>query len=63
MINEALRCPNCGRFGFIESTEDEDLDELAGAICHYCGHFLDHEAILECLAQTAAEREKRARGG
>lgn len=57
MINEALRCPNCGELGFIESTDEAKLDGLVGAICHYCGHFLDHQGIVECLAQTAAARQ------
>ena len=57
MINEALRCPSCDHRGFIEPTGDDELDKLLGAICHYCGHFLDRDGILECLAQSAAERE------
>ena len=61
MINDALRCPNCGELGFIEPTEEADLGELVGAVCHYCGHLLDRQALLDCLAATAAERQNRPR--
>lgn len=62
MINESLPCPSCGQLGYLVSEHEEDLAELSGAICHYCGHVLERDEILERLAQAAA-KPKRGRLG
>jgi len=57
MINQSLRCPGCGQFGFIVATGPADLEEFVATICHYCGHVLDRDGLAECLARADAERE------
>ena len=59
MINESVRCPSCGQFGYIVATHPAALEEFVATICHYCGHILDREELDECLAQHAAERSTR----
>ena len=56
MINQSVRCPSCGQFGFIVETDPADLEEFVATICHYCGHVLDREGLDECIAQGEAER-------
>jgi hypothetical protein len=56
MINQSLRCPSCGQFGYIVATEAADLEEFVATICHYCGHVLDRDGLAECLARGDAER-------
>ncbi len=55
MINQSLRCPSCGQFGYVVATEAADLEEFVATICHYCGHLLDREGIAESLARRDAE--------
>ena len=55
MINQSLRCPSCGQFGYIVATEAADLEEFVATICHYCGHLLDRDGLVECLARCEAE--------
>jgi hypothetical protein len=56
VINQSLRCPSCGQFGFIVETDAADLEEFVATICHYCGHVLDRDGLAECLARGEAER-------
>ena len=56
MINQSLRCPNCGEFGFIVEIDATDLEEFVATICHYCGHVLDRDGLTECLEQSEGER-------
>jgi uncharacterized Zn finger protein len=63
MINPKLRCPSCGQLGFLVSEKEDDLAELYGAMCHYCGHVMERDEILEALARAAAEPPKRGRLG
>jgi len=56
MINQSLRCPSCGHFGYVVATEEADLEEFVATICHYCGHLLDRDGLAECLARCATER-------
>jgi len=56
MINQSLRCPNCGQFGYVVATEAADLEDFVATICHYCGHVLDRDELAECLARCQAER-------
>jgi hypothetical protein len=56
MINQSLRCPSCGQFGYIVATDPADLEEFVATICHYCGHVLDRDGLTECLARGDAER-------
>lgn len=58
MINESLQCPSCGEFGFLSDSVDSDAKHLFGAICHYCGHFLESDAIL-ALRREAADAQAR----
>ena len=57
MINQSLRCPSCGQFGYVVATEAADLEEFVATICHYCGHILDRDELAECLARGDAERD------
>ncbi len=57
MINQSLRCPSCGQFGYVVATEAADLEEFVGTICHYCGHLLDGDGLAEILARQDAERD------
>ncbi len=59
MINESVRCPSCGHFGYIVATEAADLEEFVATVCNYCGHILDRDELAECLAHSAAERDAR----
>jgi hypothetical protein len=61
MINESVRCPSCGQFGYIVATGTADLEEFVATICHYCGHILDRDGLRECLAQHDAERNRNRR--
>jgi transposase len=61
MINESVRCPSCGQFGYIVATGAVDLEEFVATICHYCGHILDRDGLLECLAQHDSERNPNRR--
>jgi len=56
MINQSLRCPSCGQFGYIVATDEADLEKFVATICHYCGHLLDRDGLDECLARGEAER-------
>ncbi len=56
MINQSLRCPSCGQFGYVVATEAVDREDFVATICHYCGHLLDRDELLECLARCEAER-------
>jgi transposase len=56
MINESLRCPSCGQFGYVVATGAADLEEFVATICHYCGHVLDRDGLAGCLARGEAER-------
>lgn len=51
MINQSLRCPSCGQFGYIVATDPADLEDFVATICHYCGHVLDRDGLAECLAR------------
>ncbi len=62
MINESVRCPSCGHFGYIVATGAADLEEFLATICHYCGHILDRDELIECLARDEAERKTRRLG-
>ena len=55
MINQSLRCPSCGQFGYIVATEEADLEDFVATICHYCGHLLDRDGLAECLARCDEE--------
>jgi hypothetical protein len=59
MINESLHCPSCGEFGFLADSVDSDAKHLFGAICHYCGHFLERDAILDLRRDAAAVEARR----
>ena len=59
MINESLHCPSCGELGFLADSVDPDARDLFGAICHYCGHFLAREAIIELRTEAAAAWARR----
>jgi len=56
MINQSLRCPSCGQFGYVVATDAGDRDDFIATMCHYCGHVLDRDGLAECLAQSEAER-------
>ncbi len=56
MINQSVRCPDCGHCGYIVATGAADLEEFVATICHYCGHILDRDGLIECLARRDAER-------
>jgi hypothetical protein len=58
MINQSLRCPSCGQNGFIVATGAADLEEFVATICHYCGHLLDKERLVECLARNETQHDK-----
>jgi hypothetical protein len=60
MINQSLRCPSCGQFGYLDATEAAGLEEFVATICHYCGHVLDRDGLAECLARSEAERTTQA---
>ena len=62
MINESVRCPSCGHFGYIVATGAADLEEFVATICHYCGYILDRDELAECLARHEAERTTRKLG-
>ena len=51
MINQSVRCPSCGQFGYVVETDAADLAEFVATICHYCGHVLDRDGLAECLAR------------
>ena len=55
MINQSLRCPSCGQFGYVVATEAADLEEFVGTICHYCGHLLDRDGLAERRSDRDAE--------
>jgi hypothetical protein len=57
MINESVRCPDCGHCGYIVATGAADLEEFVATVCHYCGHILDRDGLAECLARRDAERD------
>ena len=57
MINQSLRCPSCGQFGYDVATEAADLEEFVATICHYCGHLLDRDGLADCLARYEAEAD------
>jgi transposase len=59
MINESVRCPSCGHFGYIVATGAADLEKFVATICHYCGHILDRDELAESLARHEAERSTR----
>jgi transposase len=59
VINESVRCPSCGQFGYIVATDPAALEEFVATVCHYCGHILDRDGLDECLAQHDAERGTR----
>jgi hypothetical protein len=59
MINESLQCPSCGECGFLSDSVDSDAKHLFGAICHYCGHFLDSDAILALRNEAATAQAQR----
>ena len=59
MINQTLRCPSCGQFGYIVATDPADLDNFVATVCHYCGHVLNHGGLAEFLAEIEAERRRR----
>lgn len=59
MINKSLPCPSCGEFGFLSDSVDCDAKDLFGAICHYCGHFLERDGILDLCRKAAAEQTRR----
>jgi hypothetical protein len=54
MINQSLRCPSCGQFGYLVATEAADLEKFVATICHYCGHVLDRGGLAECLGRGDA---------
>jgi len=61
LINESVRCPSCGHLGYIVATGAADLEEFVATICHYCGHILDRDELLECLAEHDSERNPNSR--
>jgi hypothetical protein len=60
MINQTLRCPSCGQFGYLVPEEALVLEGFVATICHYCGHVLDRDGLSECLARSEAERNAQA---
>jgi len=62
LINESVRCPSCGHFGYIVATGAAHLEEFVATICHYCGHVLDRDELMECLARHEAERKTQKLG-
>jgi hypothetical protein len=61
MISQSLRCPSCGQFGYVVSTDPVDLEDFIASVCHYCGHVLVRDELVECLARLDAERRKGRR--
>jgi hypothetical protein len=61
MIDESLQCPSCGESGFLSDSVDPDAKDLSGAICHYCGHFLERDDILALHEEAAAARARRVK--
>ena len=57
MINESLRCPSCGQYGYVAATGAADLEEFVATVCHYCARLRD--GLAECLARHEAERNPR----
>ena len=60
MINQSLRCPGCGQFGYLDANEAAGRNEFVATICHYCGHVLDRDGLAECLARSEAEHNLQA---
>jgi len=58
VINQSLRCPSCGEFGFLSDSVEPQAKDLSGAICHYCGHFLERDGILALRQEAAAARAR-----
>ena len=61
MIDESLQCPSCGELGFLSDSVVPDAKDLSGAICHYCGHFLERDDILTLREEAAAARARRVK--
>ena len=48
-----------GNHYFPADSVDSDAKHLFGAICHYCGHFLDSDAILALRNEAATAQAQR----
>jgi hypothetical protein len=59
MVDESLHCPSCGELGFLTDSVVSEAQDLFGAICHYCGHFLARDAIIELREEAAAAEASR----
>jgi hypothetical protein len=63
MINHSLHCPNCGETGYLAASASLEAhrDDLFGAICHFCGHCLDRDEVVEALKEIAQAQSSRAK--
>ena len=61
MLHPTLRCPQCEQCAFIVPNDPAELDNVHGAICHCCGHYLDTPAIRRRLEAMATEEARKIR--
>ncbi|MSO65855.1 MAG: hypothetical protein EXQ85_08690 [Alphaproteobacteria bacterium] len=61
MLHPTLQCPQCAQRAFIVPNDPAGLDNVHGAICHCCGHYMDTQAIRRGLEALAAEEARKAR--